>query len=161
MAFGLDGLPRLVFRPTVKRRVTKDIGRALLLARQMVGEALSVKRDLLLPVVSAALRQLPQTTQRVEIVVHPSDLALVQALIHGRVWLLPIGVLIAGFAPLVRPNIGRRTRAYALIALGAAGLVYVALQGFAIGARGPAFESLAGIRALSIGQQPAQVSRGL
>src|SRR4051812_35585344 len=36
LAFGVSGLPRLVFRPTVKRRVTKDIGRTLLLARQRV-----------------------------------------------------------------------------------------------------------------------------
>lgn len=62
-----------------QRLVDEVLDLALLLARQMVGEALSVKRDLLLPVVSAALRQLPQTTQRVDIVVHPSDLALVQA----------------------------------------------------------------------------------
>lgn len=61
-----------------QRLVDEVLDLALLLARQMVGEALSVKRDLLLPVVSAALRQLPQSTQRVDIVVHPSDLSLVQ-----------------------------------------------------------------------------------
>src|SRR5580693_10073823 len=36
LPFRLSGLPRLVFRPTVKRRIAKDIGRALLLARQRV-----------------------------------------------------------------------------------------------------------------------------
>lgn len=61
-----------------QRLVDEVLDLALLLARQMVGEALSVKREFLLPVVSAALRQLPQTTQRVDIIVHPSDLAIVQ-----------------------------------------------------------------------------------
>lgn len=61
-----------------QRLVDEVLDLALLLARQMVGEALAVKREFLLPVVSAALRQLPQTTQRIDVVVHPSDLALVR-----------------------------------------------------------------------------------
>jgi len=61
-----------------QRLVDEVLDLALLLARQMVGEALSVRREFLLPVVSAALRQLPQTTQRVDIVVHPSDLSVVK-----------------------------------------------------------------------------------
>jgi flagellar assembly protein FliH len=61
-----------------QRLVDEVLDLALLLARQMVGEALAVKRELLLPVVSAALRQLPQTTQRIDILVHPSDLPTVQ-----------------------------------------------------------------------------------
>src|ERR1700732_2156999 len=36
LSFRLSGLPRLVFRPTVKRCMPKDIGRALLLGRQRV-----------------------------------------------------------------------------------------------------------------------------
>jgi len=52
---------------------------ALVLARQLVGEALSVRREFVLPVVSAALKQLPQSTQRVELFVNPADLALVEA----------------------------------------------------------------------------------
>ncbi|HVO86986.1 MAG TPA: FliH/SctL family protein [Casimicrobiaceae bacterium] len=51
---------------------------ALVLARQLVGEALSVRREFVLPVVSAALKQLPQSTQRVELHVNPADLALVE-----------------------------------------------------------------------------------
>ena len=62
-----------------QRLVDEVLDLALLLARQMVGEALSVKRDLLLPVVSAALRQLPQTTQRVDIVVTPDRAKLLSA----------------------------------------------------------------------------------
>lgn len=60
-----------------QRLVDEVLDLALVLARQMVGEALAVKREFLLPVVSAALRQLPQNTQRVEIFVNPSDLAIV------------------------------------------------------------------------------------
>jgi flagellar assembly protein FliH len=52
---------------------------ALVLARQLVGEALSVRREFVLPVVSAALKQLPQSTQRIELYVNPADLPLVQA----------------------------------------------------------------------------------
>ncbi|MDQ6620907.1 MAG: FliH/SctL family protein [Pseudomonadota bacterium] len=51
---------------------------AIVLAQQMVGKALAVKREYLLPVVSAALRQLPQNTQYINIVVNPADRALVQ-----------------------------------------------------------------------------------
>lgn len=57
---------------------------ALLLARQMVGEALTVRREFLLPAVSAALRQLPHATMRIEIVLNPSDLPLVQAFIGAE-----------------------------------------------------------------------------
>jgi flagellar assembly protein FliH len=51
---------------------------ALALARQLVGGALEVRRELILPIVAAALRQLPQSTQRVQLRVHPSDLALIR-----------------------------------------------------------------------------------
>ena len=51
---------------------------ALVLARQLVGEALAVRRELVLPVVSAALKQLPQSTQRVELVLNPVDVTLVE-----------------------------------------------------------------------------------
>jgi len=61
-----------------QRLVDEVLDLALLLARQMVGEALAVRREFLLPVVSGALRQLPQTTQRIDIVLHPSDIALVR-----------------------------------------------------------------------------------
>lgn len=51
---------------------------ALLFARQLVDETLAVRRDVVLPIVSAALRQLPQATQRVELRVNPADVALVR-----------------------------------------------------------------------------------
>ena len=54
---------------------------ALVLARQIVGDAIALRRDILLPVVTAALRQLPQASQRIELIVNPSDFELV----HGYV----------------------------------------------------------------------------
>lgn len=51
---------------------------ALVLARQLVGEALCVRREFILPIVAAALRQLPQSTQRVELRLNPADVALVR-----------------------------------------------------------------------------------
>jgi len=56
---------------------------SLVLARQLVGEALSVRREFILPIVSAALKQLPQSTQRVELVLNPSDLELVRKFLGG------------------------------------------------------------------------------
>lgn len=56
---------------------------ALVVARHLVGEALSVRRELVLPVVANALKQLPQSTQRVQIVLNPADVELVRSYI-GR-----------------------------------------------------------------------------
>jgi flagellar assembly protein FliH len=58
---------------------------ALVLARQLVGQALSVRRELVQPIVSAALKQLPQSTQRVELRMHPSDVELVKPLLASDV----------------------------------------------------------------------------
>jgi len=69
--------------------------------------------------------------------------ALWQTLLHGRSWLLPIGlVLAAGVWPAFVMK-ERRARAKALTAIGATGFVYCLLQGFAIGPPGWYFESLA------------------
>ena len=78
--------------------------------------------------------------------------ALLQALMHGRVWLLPLGVLLMACVPLLRVRSDRATRGAWLMAVGAAGFVYLALQGFAMGARGFAFESLDATAKLSTGQ---------
>lgn len=51
---------------------------ALAFARQLAGEALAVRRERIVPVVIEALRQLPHATQRVELRLHPSDVALVR-----------------------------------------------------------------------------------
>src|SRR4051794_35964921 len=68
--------------------------------------------------------------------------ALVQSVRHGRWWLLPIGLLLAlGFAALA-PGMPRRRRGSLLLAVGALGFTYFLAQGFAIGARGFAFDSL-------------------
>jgi len=53
---------------------------ALVLARQIAGDALAVRRELLLPAISAALAKLPETTQRVRLHLCPGDLDLVRAL---------------------------------------------------------------------------------
>jgi iron(III) transport system permease protein len=67
---------------------------------------------------------------------------LLQAIRHGRPWLLPIGLILAAGFLLLPGSLGRRTRANGLIAVGAAGFIYLVVQGFAIGPRGFLFESL-------------------
>jgi flagellar assembly protein FliH len=57
---------------------------AILLARQMVGEALAVRRELVLPVVSAALKQLPQVSQSVQVLLNPADVDLVRSFLAGE-----------------------------------------------------------------------------
>jgi flagellar assembly protein FliH len=64
-----------------QRLVDEVLDLALVLARQIIGEALAVRREFVLPVVSAALRQLPHATQRIELVLNPADAALVQTLL--------------------------------------------------------------------------------
>ena len=51
---------------------------AMDLARKIVGQALQAKPELVLPVIEAALRQLPITTQPLRLKLHPQDVALVQ-----------------------------------------------------------------------------------
>ena len=47
--------------------------------------------------------------------------ALLQAMRHGRTWLLPIGLLLVAGGTLLAPGIGRRARANGMIAIGASG----------------------------------------
>jgi flagellar assembly protein FliH len=67
-----------------QRLVDEVLDLALVLARQIVGEALAVRRDFLLPVVSAALKQLPQSTQKVELALNPADVELVTRFLEGH-----------------------------------------------------------------------------
>jgi flagellar assembly protein FliH len=53
---------------------------ALALARQLAGEALAVRRELMMPVIAAALAQLPEATQRVRLHLAPADVELVRSL---------------------------------------------------------------------------------
>jgi len=69
---------------------------------------------------------------------------LLQGLIHGRTWLLPSGALLA-LAALTLLRIDRGWRANALLWIGAVGFLYSLLQGFAIGAQGWSFETLANV----------------
>lgn len=61
-----------------QRLVDEVLDLALVLARQLVGEALAVRREFILPIVSAALKQLPQSTQRVELMLNPADVEVVR-----------------------------------------------------------------------------------
>ena len=78
--------------------------------------------------------------------------AIVQALKHGRPWLLPPGALLAAGFLLLPAGVSRRTRANGLSVLGALGFLYLTAQGFAIGSRGLSFESLGALGTLSGGQ---------
>ncbi|HEY1328091.1 MAG TPA: flagellar assembly protein FliH [Casimicrobiaceae bacterium] len=77
-----------------QRLVDEVLDLALVLARQLVGEALAVRREFILPIVSAALKQLPQSTQRVELMLNPSDVEIVRTFLGtgefaGRCQILP------------------------------------------------------------------------
>lgn len=54
---------------------------ALLFARQMVGQAVNARRELVLPIVASALSQLPQATRQIELRLNPGDVALVRSVI--------------------------------------------------------------------------------
>jgi iron(III) transport system permease protein len=80
--------------------------------------------------------------------------ALVQAFVHGRVWLLPVGALLLAGVAATTFQRSRAMLANALIAIGAIGFIYVLAQGFAIGPRGVAhgwLAALAPVRASQAG----------
>jgi flagellar assembly protein FliH len=54
---------------------------ALAFARQLVGQALAVRRELVLPVVATALAQLPQASRHIEVKLHPADVDLVRSVL--------------------------------------------------------------------------------
>ena len=54
---------------------------ALLFARQMVGQAVNARRELVLPIVASALSQLPQATRQIALHLDPADVALVRSVI--------------------------------------------------------------------------------
>jgi iron(III) transport system permease protein len=68
--------------------------------------------------------------------------ALLQALKHGHVWLLPIGAAFLAAVALLQLPISRLARANGLLIVGASGFLYFLAQGFAIGAQGWSFETL-------------------
>ncbi len=79
--------------------------------------------------------------------------AIVQALAHGRLWLLPIGVAVLAGSALLSPRLDRAMRAHWLLAIGGAGFVYFLAQGFLIGSQGWYFDTLtAWFGPLGIGQ---------
>jgi len=69
--------------------------------------------------------------------------ALLQALQHGRTWVLPTGALLLAASALLLPTLDRNVRAFSMLALGGAGFLYTFAQGFAIGAQGWSFDALA------------------
>jgi flagellar assembly protein FliH len=54
---------------------------ALLFARQLVGQAVNARRELVLPIVASALSQLPQATRQIQLHLDPADVALVRSVI--------------------------------------------------------------------------------
>ncbi len=68
--------------------------------------------------------------------------AIVQSFRYGRPWLLPLGALLLAGSVLLAPALDRRVRANGMIAVGAAGFVFLLAQGFAIGATGWSFDFL-------------------
>jgi len=54
---------------------------ALVFARHIAGQAVAIKRELVLPVVASALAQLPQATRHIEVHLDPADVALVRSVI--------------------------------------------------------------------------------
>lgn len=79
---------------------------SILIARQLVGEALAVRRELVLPVVSAALKQLPQMSQSVQVLLNPADVDIVRAFLAAEptppgCTLLADGTVAAGGCRLV------------------------------------------------------------
>ncbi|HET9337715.1 MAG TPA: iron ABC transporter permease [Casimicrobiaceae bacterium] len=79
--------------------------------------------------------------------------ALLQAVLHGRAWLLPAGALLLVAAAALVPGLGRRRRGALLVVAGALGFAYTLAQGFAIGPRGAASATLgAALPSLAVGQ---------
>ena len=70
--------------------------------------------------------------------------AMLQALRHKRTWLLPLGAVLVAGGALLAPGLDRRIRANGMIAVGATGLLYLLVQGFAIGPAGWSFDALTG-----------------
>jgi len=68
--------------------------------------------------------------------------ALVQALLHQRAWLLPIGVLLIVAAVAAIAPMASRTRARVLVGVGVIGFAYGLAQGFAIGPTGWSYDTL-------------------
>ncbi len=66
-----------------QRLMDEVLDLALVLGRQLVGEALAVRRELVLPIVAAALQQLPQSVQRVQLIVNPGDLPIIRQFLDG------------------------------------------------------------------------------
>ena len=54
---------------------------ALAFTRHIAGQAVSVRRELVLPIVASALSQLPQATRHIELHLDPADVALVRSVI--------------------------------------------------------------------------------
>jgi len=71
--------------------------------------------------------------------------ALLQTLLHGKAWLVPIGLILAGAIVPAFITHERNTRAAWLTAIGASGFVYALMQGFAIGPTGWSLEALGSV----------------
>lgn len=74
-------IPSLAENAGAQRQVVLDevLSFALAVAQQMVGRALEVRRELVLPTIAAALERLPQMSQNVQLALNPLDLDTVRA----------------------------------------------------------------------------------
>ena len=77
---------------------------------------------------------------------------ILQAAVHGRAWLCPVGVLLAVCAAALLPGLARSRRGALLAVAGALGFAYTLAQGFAIGPRGAKLAALAAFPSLAGGQ---------
>lgn len=68
--------------------------------------------------------------------------ALLQAVLHHRAWLFPVGALLTVAALVAAAGVEARSRSRAMIALGLAGFAYCFAQGFAIGPTGWSYDIL-------------------
>ena len=75
----LAGALAQVHREFEEQAAEEMLSLAIDLARQMLQEALPVRRELLLPVVRAAMRSLPSLAQPAQLVLNPADVELVRA----------------------------------------------------------------------------------
>jgi len=73
---------------------------SLLLAREIVGETVAVRREVVLPVVSAALRELPQLSQSVQVLLNPDEVELVRGFLAAEP--TPVGYTLLADATIAR-----------------------------------------------------------
>lgn len=63
----------------IDQQIAEDVlNLALTLTKQMIGQALQIRPEILLPIVQEAIRQLPRAAQHPMLVLHPDDAAIIR-----------------------------------------------------------------------------------